>query len=158
MHPLVVHCKRSEYDIYIGRGRDPRSNDKYGSIWGNPFTHLHESSAPVKVESRDLAVQLHRTWLLTGWKIESLPYSDQVKLSSLESRRRAVIYRLPELRGKRLGCWCAPQSCHGNNLVEFASLDIEQNSDEWYLFFNIPCDLNREPEPEIKVTLEDLFK
>lgn len=26
-HPLVVHCKKERYDVYIGRP----------SIWGNPF-------------------------------------------------------------------------------------------------------------------------
>lgn len=25
---------------------------------------------------------------------------------------------LPELRGKRLGCWCAPLPCHGDVLIE----------------------------------------
>lgn len=27
MHPLVVHCKKDKYDVYIGRP----------SKWGNPF-------------------------------------------------------------------------------------------------------------------------
>ena len=27
------------------------------------------------------------------------------------------------LRGKRLGCWCAPSSCHACYLVEVAALD-----------------------------------
>ena len=27
---LVVHCKKANYDVYIGRP----------SKWGNPFTHL----------------------------------------------------------------------------------------------------------------------
>ena len=26
----------------------------------------------------------------------------------------------PELKGKVLGCWCAPQSCHGDVLAELA--------------------------------------
>ena len=29
----------------------------------------------------------------------------------------ALVARLPELRGKRLGCWCAPAPCHGDVLV-----------------------------------------
>ena len=28
--------------------------------------------------------------------------------------------RLPELRGKVLGCWCRPQECHGDVLAELA--------------------------------------
>lgn len=28
-----------------------------------------------------------------------------------------------ELRGKVLGCWCAPQACHGDVLAEWAGMD-----------------------------------
>jgi len=28
---------------------------------------------------------------------------------------------LPELRGKVLGCWCAPKACHGDVLVSLAN-------------------------------------
>ena len=31
----VVHCKRSSYDVYIGRGKRPRSGEP--GRWGNPF-------------------------------------------------------------------------------------------------------------------------
>lgn len=30
-----------------------------------------------------------------------------------------LLRELEELRGMRLGCWCAPLPCHGNILVEF---------------------------------------
>lgn len=30
--------------------------------------------------------------------------------------------QLIELRGKVLGCWCAPAECHGDVLVELSSL------------------------------------
>ena len=29
-----------------------------------------------------------------------------------------LLARLPELKGKRLGCWCYPKHCHGDVLVE----------------------------------------
>jgi len=29
---------------------------------------------------------------------------------------------LPELKGKRLGCWCAPLPCHGDILRELCEL------------------------------------
>lgn len=32
-----------------------------------------------------------------------------------------LMARLPELVGKRLGCWCAPDPCHGNVLVKLVS-------------------------------------
>jgi hypothetical protein len=31
----IVHCKKEPYDVYIGRGRDPRSGEP--GRWGNPF-------------------------------------------------------------------------------------------------------------------------
>jgi hypothetical protein len=31
-----------------------------------------------------------------------------------------LLAALPELRGKVLGCWCAPLPCHGDILVDFA--------------------------------------
>lgn len=33
---LVVHCKRDPYDVYCGRGRDPRTGAANPG-WGNPF-------------------------------------------------------------------------------------------------------------------------
>jgi hypothetical protein len=32
-------------------------------------------------------------------------------------RRKDLLARLPELTGKRLGCWCHPQPCHAQVLV-----------------------------------------
>ena len=29
---------------------------------------------------------------------------------------------LEELRGRRLGCWCAPRRCHGDVLVELLEI------------------------------------
>ncbi len=31
-----------------------------------------------------------------------------------------LLARLPELRGRRLGCFCRPQACHGDVLAELA--------------------------------------
>ncbi|MBO0849946.1 MAG: DUF4326 domain-containing protein [Pseudonocardia sp.] len=31
-----------------------------------------------------------------------------------------LLARLPELRGRRLGCWCAPLPCHAQVLAELA--------------------------------------
>lgn len=33
-----------------------------------------------------------------------------------------LMARLPELRGKVLGCWCAPQACHGDVLAKYADM------------------------------------
>ena len=32
-----------------------------------------------------------------------------------------LLAALPELRGKDLVCWCAPERCHGDILIELAN-------------------------------------
>jgi hypothetical protein len=34
-----------------------------------------------------------------------------------------LLARLPELRGKVLGCWCHPEQCHGDTLAELANTE-----------------------------------
>lgn len=92
MATKVVHCKRSPYDVYVGRG----------SEWGNPFSHKPSSSARWRVATREEAISRYRQWLLTSPDAEEL---------------RA---RVGELSGKTLGCWCAPRPCHGDVLAELA--------------------------------------
>ena len=92
MSPLVVHCKKEKYDVYIGRAV-PRSRLK-ASIWGNPFVIGRDSS-------RDEVIAKYRAWIV---------------------RQPALMAALPELRGKNLVCWCAPERCHADVLIELANL------------------------------------
>lgn len=62
------------------------------SAWGNPFLLR-------KGQDRELVISRYRKYLLS---------------------RPDLLARLPELRGKRLGCYCAPLSCHGDVLAELA--------------------------------------
>lgn len=89
MKNKVVHCKRERYDVYIGRP----------SKWGNPFTHIQDrkTKAEFIVATREEAIAKYREWILT---------------------QPALLNDLHELDGKILGCWCKPQSCHGDVLVE----------------------------------------
>jgi len=96
MKTTVVNIKKEEFDVYIGR-----SNSKYTSIWGNPFSHLEKSAAKFKVSSRKEAVEKYREWILT---------------------QPELLNKLEDLRGKRLGCWCKPLECHGDVLVELLEL------------------------------------
>lgn len=82
----VVHCKNEPYDVYIGRP----------SVWGNPFSHLHKTLAQVKVASREEAISKYKEWL--------------VKQPELVEKAKK------ELKGRVLGCWCAPKACHGDIL------------------------------------------
>ena len=96
MATTVVHCKIYPYDIYIGRGQ--------GSIWGNPYSHKEGTLAEFKVSSRKEAIEKYEKYLLS---------------------RQDLLDKLPELKGKVLGCWCAPSSCHGDVLKKY--VDILEN-------------------------------
>ncbi|CAH6420393.1 Domain of unknown function (DUF4326)-containing protein [uncultured virus] len=60
------------------------------SVWGNPFVLKNESDRPE-------VIRQYREHLLASPRL---------------------LERLPELKGKVLGCWCAPRACHGDVLVE----------------------------------------
>jgi len=80
----VVHCKRSAYDVYIGRP----------GPFGNPFEIGKDGT-------REEVVEKYAEWVLT------------------QPELLAIIKT--ELKGKVLGCWCAPQLCHGDILKELAN-------------------------------------
>ena len=70
------------------------------SKWGNPYSHQEGTLAEFKVETREEAVQKFKEYLLNN---------------------KELMESLPELKGKILGCWCAPKSCHGDILLEMAN-------------------------------------
>lgn len=61
--------------------------------WGNPFVIGRDGD-------RDEVIRRYEAWLL---------------------EQPDLVVRLPELRGKVLGCWCAPRHCHGDVLVRLAN-------------------------------------
>jgi hypothetical protein len=90
----VVHCKKEPFDIYIGRP----------SKWGNPFTHLNDSTqAKYVVKTREESIEAYREWILNG-------------------EGKHLLNDLHELKGKVLGCWCKPKTCHGDILAELVSI------------------------------------
>ena len=86
----VVNLKSAPFDVYIGRA-NPRRGLK-ASKWQNPFVVGRDGT-------RDEVVEKFRQHLL----------------SSAE-----LLAAIPELKGKTLGCWCAPLACHGEVLAELA--------------------------------------
>lgn len=86
----VVHNQVDDFDVYIGR--EVPEFGLSGSKWGNPFVMADDSDA-----ERQRAIASYREWIVTQLEL----------MGSLE-----------ELRGRRLGCWCAPLGCHGDVLVE----------------------------------------
>ena len=94
--PKVVHCKKEPFDVYIGRGI--RGGEK--SKWGNPYSHKDGTLAEFKVASRKESIEKFEEYLLSNEELMS---------------------SLPELKGKVLGCWCKPKSCHGDILLKYAN-------------------------------------
>lgn len=89
----VVNFKKEPYDIYIGRP----------SKWGNPFTHKKEGTlGKYLVKTRKESIERYREWITSG---EGMYLLDD----------------LHELKGKKLGCFCKPKTCHGDILAELAN-------------------------------------
>lgn len=57
----VVHCKRSKFDLYIGRNDDPAKG-----LFGNPFTHKDGTKAQIKVATQKQAVEYFRNYMNDG--------------------------------------------------------------------------------------------
>jgi hypothetical protein len=51
------------------------------------------------VGSRNEAIERYREWIIEG-------------------DGKPLLNDLNELKGKKIGCWCKPKSCHGDILVE----------------------------------------
>lgn len=86
----VVHCEKEPYDVYIGRGRCPRSGEP--GRWADPFRVGPDGS-------REEVIARYAGWL-----------RDEV------DAERITLEELAALDGKALGCWCAPEACHGEVL------------------------------------------
>jgi len=88
IRPVVVNVKFDPCDVYIGRDM-PRYGLRDCGL-GNPFKLIHG-------EARGVTLRRYEAWARHNNK---------------------VIAWLPKLTGKRLGCWCRPQACHGDVLVK----------------------------------------
>jgi hypothetical protein len=62
------------------------------SKWGNPFTIGKDGD-------RDEVIRKYKEWIVT---------------------QPNLMRSLHELKGKTLGCWCKPNACHGDVLVELS--------------------------------------
>jgi len=68
-----------------------------GSKWGNPFKIGQDGT-------RGQVICKYMAWILADLDL---------------------IQALSELKGKRLGCFCAPKPCHGDVLVELINKGIK---------------------------------
>jgi hypothetical protein len=68
--------------------------------WGNPF-------AINAVHTREAAIEQFEEWASESMHPDAVWIRQHVH----------------ELRGKVLGCWCAPKRCHGDVLLKMATVD-----------------------------------
>jgi len=71
-----------------------------GSKWGNPYSHKEGTLAKYVVGSREEAIAKFEEYLLAN---------------------ENLMEKIGELRGKTLGCFCKPKSCHGDILLKYAN-------------------------------------
>lgn len=91
MQTLVVNLNKSEYDVYIGRSGKGNYKGQEG-YFGNPFKHTN----------RDIAIKFFKDYFYN--RIETDPEFKEEVL---------------KLKGKKLGCYCKPKSCHGDIIAEY---------------------------------------
>lgn len=105
----VVHCKEEDCDVYIGR------NYRSKMHWGNPFTHYPNlaNKGLVVVGSRNKSIIEFEAWL-RGDRHQDLE----------PERRQWILDNLAQLKDKSLGCFCAPQACHGDVYVKLLKEQI----------------------------------
>lgn len=95
MRTRVVNLRRERYDVFIGRG----------SEWGNGYTHrpsMHPDVIAI-VETPEEAIERFRLDLWERARKDPM-----------------LVYRLADLFGETLGCYCKPRPCHGDVLARAA--------------------------------------
>ncbi len=90
--------------FYIGREKNSQFH------FGNPFSHMENTIAIVKVSTREEAIDCFRKWI-RGQAYENVePW-----------RRLWILNNIEKLRDKDLVCWCSPLLCHGEVYLEILS-------------------------------------
>lgn len=91
----LVEWLQDANHVYIGRDMTHYVPGAVGSKWQNPFK--------VDKHGRDRCTEMYREYL----------FNDQTKHDG-----QTLLESIEELRGKTLGCWCKPDMCHGDVLVQ----------------------------------------
>lgn len=72
-----------------------------GSVWGNNYSHKEGTKAEFVVSDRDSAIDMYE--------------------SSLRNNP-SLWLKLRELKGKKLGCYCKPNTCHGDVIAKYVNI------------------------------------
>ena len=95
MSGRVLNLRHEELSdaVYVGRASPRRGLVE--SAFANPYKIGQDGT-------RAEVIQKYLSWLLG---------------------RQELLLRLPDLRGRRLACWCSPEPCHADVLVELVDAD-----------------------------------
>ena len=97
----------------------------------NQATSVVKLKIKNKTIVQDCDVYIGRQCFMGGWKLQKSKWANPYKITPECSREQVLINyekyikskpelfsSLSELKGKKLGCWCHPNSCHGDVLVK----------------------------------------
>jgi hypothetical protein len=87
-----VNLRFDEYDVYIGRAGKGKSG-----YFGNPFTFPRDGD-------REEVLKKYKKYFYFRIRTD-----------------REFVKRLLKLKGKRLGCFCKPEGCHGDLIAEWVN-------------------------------------
>lgn len=88
----LEHWLENPNHVYIGRDMSFYVKGANKSKWSNPFS--------CKKYGRQKCIQLYEEYIIEN---------------------KDLMNALPELKGKILGCWCKPESCHGDILMKLCN-------------------------------------
>lgn len=96
-HPLPIHAKVVHVKEEVGDVYIGRANRFFEeSKWANPFKIGKDGT-------REEVIRKYEKYLL---------------------KQPKLMASLPELKGKRLGCWCSPKACHGDVLLRLVYSEV----------------------------------
>lgn len=102
MNAVVVNLRRVSYDVYIGR-----AGHGLDGYFGNPIRFGRVCPVCSDIHEEDERADLLRCF--------------EVWARARIARDPAYRERVRALHGKRLGCFCAPKTCHGDILARLAA-------------------------------------
>lgn len=112
---------RNPGDVYIGRYHwDPKHGLYQKSDWHNSYRASLRTKGGRVAEKRDGT----RAEVVEKYGQYILGKPGKTFLGTKPRTPPNILKRIPELKGKRLGCWCRPDDCHGDLLAKWADEGI----------------------------------
>jgi hypothetical protein len=109
---------RNPNDVYIGRYTPTWSPYGYyqESPWHNPYVVDLMDKKGVVIEKRDgTRAKVIEKFLKYAFGEPCVTFKGKTPQTPPD-----LLAQIPNLKGKRLGCWCKPEDCHGDLLAAWA--------------------------------------